>query len=90
MVSTLICKIRIPVIFEGDLAHTANCHLKKNDRVHITGQIFVDASEIAGAKPDQAYVHVRITETMLSVYHLVLEWIITSFFNVCFHDSDNG
>ncbi|ESQ33734.1 hypothetical protein EUTSA_v10008085mg [Eutrema salsugineum] len=51
-------KFWIPVIFEGDLAHTANCHLKKNDRVYITGQIFVDVSEVSGAKPDQAYVHV--------------------------------
>lgn len=48
------------MIFEGDLAHTANCHLKKNDRVYITGQIFVDVSEISGAKPDQSYVHVSI------------------------------
>ncbi|KAF8104157.1 hypothetical protein N665_0177s0014 [Sinapis alba] len=55
-------KFWIPVIFEGDLAHTANCHLKKNDRVHITGQIFVDASDIAGAKPDQAYVHIMVRD----------------------------
>ncbi|CAG7864172.1 unnamed protein product [Brassica rapa] len=55
-------KFWIPVIFEGDLAHTANCHLKKNDRLHITGQIFVDASEIAGAKPDQAYVHIMVRD----------------------------
>lgn len=59
---SMICfdTVRVPVIFEGDLAHTANCHLKKNDRVYITGQIFVDVSEIAGAKPDQSYVHVSI------------------------------
>lgn len=73
-----LCTFRIPVIFEGDLAHTANCHLKKNDRVHITGQIFVDASEIAGAKPDQAYVHVRITETSYQ-FIMVSEWIVVSF-----------
>ncbi|KAG2304107.1 hypothetical protein Bca52824_032758 [Brassica carinata] len=34
----------------------------ENDRVHITGQIFVDASEIAGAKPDQAYVHIMVRD----------------------------
>lgn len=50
-------KISIPVLFEGDLAHTANCHLKKNDRVHITGQVFVDASP-SGANPDQEYLQV--------------------------------
>ncbi|KAM7476859.1 hypothetical protein LguiB_024102 [Lonicera macranthoides] len=32
----------IPVIFEGDLAHIAACHLKKNDFVHIYGQLSVD------------------------------------------------
>uniref|UniRef100_A0A1J3FW94 Protein OSB4, chloroplastic n=1 Tax=Noccaea caerulescens TaxID=107243 RepID=A0A1J3FW94_NOCCA len=55
-------KFWVPVIFEGDLAHTANCHLKKNDRVYITGQIFVDVSEISGAKPDQSYVHVMVRD----------------------------
>ncbi|KAF5729598.1 protein OSB2 chloroplastic-like isoform X1 [Tripterygium wilfordii] len=29
----------IPVVFEGDLAHVATCHLKKNDRVCVAGQI---------------------------------------------------
>lgn len=47
--------IRIPVLFEGDLAHTANCYLKKNDRVHITGQILGDVIQ-SGANSDQAYV----------------------------------
>ncbi|CAA7061323.1 unnamed protein product [Microthlaspi erraticum] len=55
-------KFWVPVIFEGDLAHTANCHLKKNDRVYITGQIFVDVSEISGAKPDQSYVHIMVRD----------------------------
>ncbi|XP_021901600.1 protein OSB3, chloroplastic/mitochondrial-like isoform X2 [Carica papaya] len=33
----------IPIIFEGDLAHVAACHLKKNDHIHISGQLFADA-----------------------------------------------
>ncbi|CAE5958951.1 unnamed protein product [Arabidopsis arenosa] len=45
----------IPVLFEGDLAHTANSYLKKNDRVHITGQILGDVIQ-SGANSDQAHV----------------------------------
>ncbi|XP_012574795.1 protein OSB2, chloroplastic-like isoform X2 [Cicer arietinum] len=29
----------IPVVFQGDLAHTANFHLKQNDVVHVAGQL---------------------------------------------------
>ncbi|KAL5545678.1 hypothetical protein UlMin_005365 [Ulmus minor] len=29
----------IPVIFEGDLAHIAACHLKENDHVHVAGEL---------------------------------------------------
>ncbi|KAF3452711.1 hypothetical protein FNV43_RR03144 [Rhamnella rubrinervis] len=29
----------MPIIFEGDLAHIATCHLKENDHVYITGQL---------------------------------------------------
>ncbi|TKY44506.1 OSB3 [Spatholobus suberectus] len=32
----------IPVIFEGDLAHSAKCHLKQNDFIHIAGQLSTD------------------------------------------------
>lgn len=32
----------IPVIFEGDLAHIAMCHLKEKDYVHIAGHLSVD------------------------------------------------
>ncbi|XP_010478544.1 PREDICTED: protein OSB4, chloroplastic-like [Camelina sativa] len=45
----------IPLLFEGDLAHTANSYLKKNDRVHITGQILGDVIQ-SGANSEQAYV----------------------------------
>lgn len=31
--------LRIPIIFEGDLAHIAACHVKENDYVYITGQL---------------------------------------------------
>lgn len=57
LILTLIdsVKIRIPVLFEGDLAHTAHSYLKKNDRVHITGQILGDVIS-SGANSEQAYV----------------------------------
>ncbi|XWS67386.1 hypothetical protein CRYUN_Cryun04dG0002900 [Craigia yunnanensis] len=32
----------IPIIFEGDLAHIAACHLKENDHVYIDGQLSAD------------------------------------------------
>lgn len=32
----------IPIIFEGDLAHIAACHLKENDHVYIDGQLTDD------------------------------------------------
>ncbi|KAK2990109.1 hypothetical protein RJ640_001777 [Escallonia rubra] len=32
----------IPVVFEGDLAHIAACHLKEKDCVHIAGQLNAD------------------------------------------------
>ena len=34
--------IRIPIIFEGDLAHIAASHLKKGDFVNIGGQLSTD------------------------------------------------
>ncbi|CAN8313777.1 unnamed protein product [Cochlearia groenlandica] len=60
--SDSIHKFWIPVIFEGDLAHTANCHLKKNDRVYVTGHIFVDTSPVSGANPEQSYVQVMVRD----------------------------
>lgn len=45
--ATLICKehgadCSIPVLFEGDLAHVASCHVKENDCVYVTGKLSVD------------------------------------------------
>lgn len=37
--TTLSLHVRIPLIFEGDLAHTAKCHLKANDFIHIAGTL---------------------------------------------------
>ncbi|GAB4853550.1 hypothetical protein Ancab_017741 [Ancistrocladus abbreviatus] len=31
--------LRIPVIFEDDLAHTAACHIKEKDNIYIAGQL---------------------------------------------------
>ncbi|XP_017440183.1 protein OSB3, chloroplastic/mitochondrial isoform X2 [Vigna angularis] len=34
--------LSIPLLFEGDLAHTAKCHLKLNDFIHIAGNLTTD------------------------------------------------
>ncbi|KAJ0083102.1 hypothetical protein Patl1_11639 [Pistacia atlantica] len=49
----------IPVVFEGDLAHIAACHLKKDDHVHIAGQLTADPpSPIASQRANvQVMVH---------------------------------
>ncbi|XP_031480727.1 protein OSB4, chloroplastic-like isoform X2 [Nymphaea colorata] len=36
----------IPVIFQGDLAGIAACHLKEDDRIHISGQLSADSPQI--------------------------------------------
>lgn len=30
---------RVPVVFEGDMAYVAACHLKEKDLVYISGQL---------------------------------------------------
>ncbi|KAJ7969472.1 Protein OSB3, chloroplastic/mitochondrial [Quillaja saponaria] len=34
----------IPIVFEGDLAHIAACHLKEKDCIHVDGQLSADLS----------------------------------------------
>ena len=34
---------RIPIIFEGELAKIAAHHVKKDDRIHISGKLFIDS-----------------------------------------------
>ncbi|KAF3781102.1 Protein OSB2 [Nymphaea thermarum] len=36
----------IPVIFQGDLAGIAACHLKEDDRIHVSGQLSADSPQI--------------------------------------------
>lgn len=38
--------LRIPIVFEGDLAVTAATHLKKNDNVHVAGHLSSDTLPI--------------------------------------------
>ncbi|WCJ32383.1 organellar single-stranded DNA binding protein 4 [Euphorbia peplus] len=40
--------MRIPIIFEGDLAHVAACHIKENDHVHIAGHLAANSSSVDG------------------------------------------
>ncbi|KAJ4958478.1 hypothetical protein NE237_025589 [Protea cynaroides] len=49
----------IPVLFEGDLAHVAVCHLKENDLVHIAGQLSADTPPFTVEK-GQANVQVMV------------------------------
>lgn len=39
-------KTRIPMVFEGDLAQIAACHIKENDLVYITGQVSGEQSPL--------------------------------------------
>ncbi|KAL9456505.1 hypothetical protein AB3S75_005686 [Citrus x aurantiifolia] len=47
----------IPILFEGDLAHIASSHLKKDDHVHIAGQLTADSPAIEGQANVQVMVH---------------------------------
>ncbi|XP_022762604.1 protein OSB2, chloroplastic [Durio zibethinus] len=49
----------IPIIFEGDLAHIAACHLKENDHVYIDGQLSADPPS-SNANHGQANVQVMV------------------------------
>ncbi|KAL8226120.1 hypothetical protein R6Q57_018677 [Mikania cordata] len=40
--SSSLTSFWIPVIFEGDMAHIAICHLKEKDYVHVAGHLSVD------------------------------------------------
>ncbi|KAD6118747.1 hypothetical protein E3N88_10018 [Mikania micrantha] len=40
--SSSLTSFWIPVIFEGDMAHIAMCHLKEKDYVHVAGHLSVD------------------------------------------------
>lgn len=42
------------MIFEGDLAHTAVCHLKQNDVIHVAGQLSTDPPHSQPQKPSQS------------------------------------
>ncbi|KAG6676155.1 hypothetical protein I3842_15G138300 [Carya illinoinensis] len=50
----------IPIIFEGDLAHIAACHLKEKDCVHVAGQLSADPPHLienSGQSSIQVMVH---------------------------------
>ncbi|KAL3612392.1 hypothetical protein D5086_003412 [Populus alba] len=51
--------LRIPIIFEGDLAHIAASHLKKGDFVYIDGQLSTDPPPFP-EMPDQTQVQVLV------------------------------
>lgn len=49
----------IPIIFEGDLAHIAACHLKQNNYVHVAGRLSADPPHL-NANLDQANIQVMV------------------------------
>lgn len=68
-------------MFEGDLAHIASSHLKKDDHVHIAGQLTADSPAIEG----QANVQVKdfrlLSRKKLNYDHVIsLLWMSISFY----------
>ncbi|XVE94292.1 hypothetical protein REPUB_Repub01dG0268500 [Reevesia pubescens] len=53
----------IPIIFEGDLAHIAVCHLKENDHVYIDGQLSADPPS-SNATHGQANVQLALRKVL--------------------------
>lgn len=49
----------IPIIFEGDLAHIAACHLKEKNFVHVTGRLSADPPHL-NANQGQANIQVMV------------------------------
>nr|KYP60349.1 hypothetical protein KK1_015804 [Cajanus cajan] len=52
--------LQIPVIFEGDLAHTAVAHLKLNDFIHIAGHLTADPPNLQHPTPPQISFQVMV------------------------------
>ncbi|KAM3741034.1 hypothetical protein ACB098_08G145200 [Castanea mollissima] len=51
--------LRIPIIFEGNLAHIAACHLKEKNFVHVTGRLSADPPHL-NANQGQANIQVMV------------------------------
>lgn len=58
---------RIPVIFQGDLAKIAACHLNERDHVYITGQLSGDAPPV---KFENVHANVQV-EAKLVCLHVI-------------------
>lgn len=54
-----LCLLWIPIIFEGDLAHSAATHLKVLDNVHVAGQLSSDPLPI-NLTNDRVNVQVKV------------------------------
>ncbi len=71
---------RIPIIFEGDLAHIAACHLKQNNYVHVAGRLSADPPHL-NANLDQANIQVRMIYFNLCTQHAR----VYTFFLFCYN-----
>ena len=61
---------RIPVIFQGDLAKIAACHLKERDLVYVTGQLSGDAPPVKFENVN-ANVQVEYFQAKVVCLHLI-------------------
>ncbi|CAI8594620.1 unnamed protein product [Vicia faba] len=67
--------LSIPVVFQGDLAHIANFHLKQNDVVHVVGQISADPKH---SKPQYQFQVMVQSLSFVQDYPLVKKASLTS------------
>ncbi|KAM7259228.1 hypothetical protein ACFE04_014969 [Oxalis oulophora] len=59
----------MPVLFEGDLAHTAASHLKLNDHVHITGQLVMPKDDAPCFQLNNTQPAVQVLARSLNFVH---------------------
>ncbi|GAB2291444.1 hypothetical protein Dimus_025699 [Dionaea muscipula] len=62
--------LRLPIVFEGDLAHTAACHLKEKDDIYIAGELSADPLPIA---LDTELAHLQVVVHSINFVHGVPE-----------------
>lgn len=53
--------VRIPIIFEGDLAKIAARYIKKDDCIHVSGKLFIDSPP-----PNMTYAQANVQVCLLN------------------------
>lgn len=62
--------VRIPIVFEGDLAHTADLHLKDSDFVFVAGSLRSDLDNLSAGE-DQARLQVNSSGSCMPNFHFL-------------------